>query len=359
MRRTRTLLADGRELIHFDRDSSPERRGADTRALPPRGAAPALRHDPLLDEWVSVAAHRSDRTFLPAADDCPLCPTRPGRATEVPSDDYDVVVLENRFPSFAGAPTAEPVPSGPFGQHPAWGRCEVVCFTPDHEASFADLDHERARLVVEAWADRTTELSATSGVEQVFVFENRGHAIGVTLSHPHGQIYGYPFVTPTTRTQLESAERHLAATGRNLYDDVVAAEVADGSRVVLTSGHWVAFVPFAARWPVEVHLYPRRRVPDLAALGPAERDDLADVYVDLLRRGDAFFGVPLPYVAGWHQAPVTWRRDLGALHLELFSVQRDVDRLKYLAGSESAMGAFVNDREPEAVAARLREVEGR
>ncbi len=159
-----------------------------------------------------------------------------------------------------------------------------------------------------------------------------------------------------TRTQLDSVSRHLAATGRNLYDDVVAAEIADGRRMVLGSDHWVGFVPFAARWPVEVHLYPRRRVPDLAALTDVERDDLADVYLDLLRRCDAFFGIPLPYVAAWHQAPVRERRELGALHLELFSVQRDVDRLKYLAGSESAMGAFVNDREPEAVAERLREV---
>jgi UDPglucose--hexose-1-phosphate uridylyltransferase len=355
MRRTQVLLADGRELIHFDSDSSAERDTEDKRDLEPRGDAPDLRHDPLLDEWVSVAAHRLGRTFLPSPDDCPLCPTRPGYLTEVPSDDYDVVVFENRFPSFVGSPTATTV-DGLFEQHPAWGRCEVVCFTPDHEASFADLDEERARLVIEAWADRTRELSATPGVEQVFVFETRGEAIGVTMRHPHGQIYAYPFLTPTTRAQLDSAARHLATTGRNLYDDIVAAELADGTRVVLQSEHWVAFVPFAARWPVEVHLYPRRRVADLADLADVERADLAHVYLDLLRRGDAFFGIPLPYIAAWHQAPVRDRRDLGALHLELFSVQRSADKLKFLAGSESAMGAFINDREPEAIAERLREV---
>jgi UDPglucose--hexose-1-phosphate uridylyltransferase len=355
MRRTNVPLADGRELIHFDDDSSPVRDVTDKRDLEPRGDAPDLRHDPLLDEWVSVAAQRLGRTFLPSPDDCPLCPSRPGYLTEVPSEDYDVVVFENRFPSFVGAPTESTV-DGLFEHHPAWGRCEVVCFTPEHEASFADLDHARARLVIEAWADRTAELSATAGVEQVFVFENRGEAIGVTMRHPHGQIYAYPFLTPTTRAQLDSASRHLAATGRNLYEDIVAAELADGSRVVLQSEHWVAFVPFAARWPVEVHLYPRRRVPDLAALTDTEREDLADVYLDLLRRGDAFFGIPLPYIAAWHQAPVHDRRDLGALHLELFSVQRSADKLKYLAGSESAMGSFINDREPEAIAERLREV---
>jgi UDPglucose--hexose-1-phosphate uridylyltransferase len=358
MRRTKVLLADGRELLHFDHDGAPERCEVDSRVLDPRGEAPALRHDPLLDEWVSVAAARLDRTFLPSAVDCPLCPSRDGNLTEVPSDDYDVVVFENRFPSFTGLPT-EPGSTGIFQEHSAWGRCEVVCFTPDHDSSFAALSVDRARLVVEAWADRVTELSATPGVEQVFVFENRGEAIGVTMHHPHGQIYAYPYVTPRTRAQLDSVRRHLDETGRNLYDDVVAAELADGRRVVLETEHWVAFVPFAARWPVEVHLYPRRRVPDLAALDEAQRDDLARVYLDLLRRGDAFFGIPLPYIAAWHQAPVQVDRELGALHLELFSVQRSADKLKFLAGSESAMGAFVNDREPESVAARLREVAGR
>ena len=357
MRRTQITLADGRELLHFDHDGAPERCRVDTRVLDPRGEAPALRLDPLLDEWVSVAAARLDRTFLPSAVDCPLCPSREGNLTEVPSDDYDVVVFENRFPSFTGLPT-EWGSTGVFQEHSAWGRCEVVCFTPDHDSSFAALGVERARLVVEAWADRVTELSATPGVEQVFVFENRGEAIGVTMHHPHGQIYAYPYVTPRTRVQLDSVRRHLDRTGRNLYDDVVAAELDDGRRVVLESEHWVAFVPFAARWPVEVHLYPRRRVPDLAALTSEERDDLAVVYLDLLRRGDAFFGIPLPYIAAWHQAPVRVDRELGALHLELFSVQRSVDKLKFLAGSESAMGAFVNDREPESVAARLREVAG-
>lgn len=355
MRRTTVRLADGRELLHYDHDGAAERCTEDSRTLDPRGEAPALRLDPLLDEWVSVAAARLDRTFLPSAVDCPLCPSSPGNPTEIPSHDYDVVVFENRFPSFTGLPT-EATTHALFQEHPAWGRCEVVCFTPEHDSSFAALTPERARLVVEAWADRTRVLSALPGVEQVFVFENRGEAIGVTMNHPHGQIYAYPYVTPRTRVQLDSARRHLERTGRNLFDDVVAAELSDGRRIVLETEHWVGFVPFAARWPVEVHLYPRRRVPDLAALGDAERDDLAVAYLDLLRRGDAFFGIPLPYIAAWHQAPVRIDRELGALHLELFSVQRSADKLKYLAGSESAMGAFVNDREPESVAARLREV---
>jgi UDPglucose--hexose-1-phosphate uridylyltransferase len=193
-------------------------------------------------------------------------------------------------------------------------------------------------------------------VEQVFPFENRGEEIGVTLGHPHGQIYAYPFVTPRTRRMLDSARRHHVRTGRNLFADVLAAEVADGRRIVARGTHWTAFVPAAARWPFEVHLYPHRQVPDLPALDDAERDDFAAVYSGVLRRFDALFDSPMPYIAAWHQAPVRTDRDLAYLHLELFSIRRSQQKLKYLAGSESGMGVFINDIPPERAAEMLREV---
>jgi UDPglucose--hexose-1-phosphate uridylyltransferase len=210
-------------------------------------------------------------------------------------------------------------------------------------------------LVVEAWVDRTLELSRLPHVEQVFCFENRGREIGVTLSHPHGQIYAYPFVTPRTRRMLDTARGHRERTWRNLFADVLDEERAAGVRVVVESQHWTAFVPAAARWPVEVHLYPRRHVADLPALTDDERDDFAEIYLDLLGRFEALFEVPLPYIAAWHQAPVRIDRDLAYLHLQVFSIRRAVDKLKYLAGSESGMGAFVTDVLPEDIARRLRE----
>jgi UDPglucose--hexose-1-phosphate uridylyltransferase len=209
---------------------------------------------------------------------------------------------------------------------------------------------------MEAWIDRTIELSLLPSVRQVFCFENRGQEIGVTLTHPHGQIYGYPFVTPRTSRMLEVAERHRQAEGGNLVDDVVAAERRAGTRVIGESEYWTAFVPVAARWPVEVHLYPKRRVPDLAALGPGHRADFGALYLDVLQRLDLLYGVPLPYISAWHQAPVGTGRDLLGLHLELFSIQRAAGKLKYLAGSESAMGAFIGDVVPEQTAERLRAV---
>lgn len=391
VRKTPTHLADGRDLIYFD-DSEPYLSGAATRRLdyprplPNRFApvvgpdgvprpvtGPEMRHDPLTGEWVVMAAHRMNRTFLPPADANPLAPARPGSAYsdgEVPAEDYDVVVFENRFPSLLAVPgqsTATRLLDGEelWPVRPAAGRCEVICFSPDPDGSLAGVGPRRMRTIIEAWADRTTELSALDGVEQVVCFENRGKEIGVTLHHPHGQIYAYPYLPARTAQMLARARAHRARTGRGLLRDVLEAELRSARRVVLESDHWVAYVPAAARWPVEVHLAPRRDVPDLPALDDAERADLAEVYLRVLQAADRFFvtgqgedarSVPLPYVAAWHQAPVRDGRADLRLFLQLFSVLRAPGKLKYLAGSESGLGAWISDTTPERIADRLREV---
>jgi UDPglucose--hexose-1-phosphate uridylyltransferase len=369
VKKTSTRMADGRELIYYDSRDDTVRDDPDRRPLDATATTSEIRYDPLLDEWVVIASHRQGRIYHPPADECPLCPSRDGRLSEIPAPDYDVVVFENRFPSLtttaAGAPDTV---TGTLPHHarPGNGRCEVVCFTSDHDSSFADLTPDQVGLVLEAWTDRTAELSALPGVEQVFCFENRGEEIGVTLGHPHGQIYAYPFVTPRTERMLASAAAHRRRTGRNLFDDLLAAERAEGDRVVIAGEHWTAFVPYAAHWPYEVHLYPNRRVGDLLALNDAERAEFCTVYLDLLRRFDLLFDTDgsgtnkTPYIAAWHQAPV--RSGLPgtggelALHMELFTIRRTVGKLKFLAGSESGMDVFINDVSPETAAKRLREV---
>ncbi|MGW1626489.1 galactose-1-phosphate uridylyltransferase [Streptomyces sp. NPDC002172] len=350
MKKTSTRLADGRELIYYDLRDDTVRDAVDRRPLERTHTTSEVRRDALLGDQVAIASHRQGRTYHPPADQCPLCPTKGDRLSEIPDSSYDVVVFENRFPSLAGDS----------------GRCEVVCFTSDHDASFASLTEEQARLVLDAWTDRTSELSHLPSVEQVFCFENRGEEIGVTLGHPHGQIYAYPFTTPRTALMLRSLAAHKEATGgENLFDAVLTRELAD-ERVVLEGEHWVAFVPYAAHWPYEVHLYPKRRVPDLLGLDEAARSEFPQVYLELLRRFDRIFGEgepPTPYIAAWHQAPfgtleefdgVT--RDDFALHLELFTIRRTSGKLKFLAGSESGMSVFINDVPPERAAERLREV---
>ncbi|KAF2779586.1 MULTISPECIES: galactose-1-phosphate uridylyltransferase [Streptomyces] len=350
MKKTSTRLADGRELVYYDLRDDTVRDAVDRRPLERTVTTSEIRRDPLLGDSVAVASHRQGRTYHPPADQCPLCPSRGDRLSEIPDSSYDVVVFENRFPSLAGDS----------------GRCEVVCFTSDHDASFADLSEDQARLVLDAWTDRTSELSHLPSVDQVFCFENRGAEIGVTLGHPHGQIYAYPFTTPRTALMLRSLAAHKDATGgENLFDSVLAEELS-GDRVVLEGEHWAAFVPYAAHWPYEVHLYPKRRVPDLLGLDEAARTEFPQVYLELLRRFDRIFGEgepPTPYIAAWHQAPfgqleefegVT--RDDFALHLELFTIRRTSGKLKFLAGSESGMNVFINDVPPERAAERLREV---
>ncbi|GGL01299.1 galactose-1-phosphate uridylyltransferase [Nocardia jinanensis] len=357
-------LADGRDLIYYDDADTrlgPERR-IDTRRLDPRPPTAVMRQDVLTGEWVSIAAARQARVVLPPADRDPLAPQTPDNPSEIP-DQYDVAVFENRSPSFGPALPGEvtgepPAPAGlgdiadiGFGrERVAVGRCEVVCFSPAHEGAFGDLTPSRARTVIEAWADRTAELSALPGVQQVFPFENRGKAIGVTLPHPHGQIYAYPYVTPRTARVLDSVRR----LGPDLFERVLDSERA-GGRVVLAGEWWTAFVPFAARWPIEVHLLPHRQIPDLAATDEAERDELATLYLRLLRGIDALYDDPTPYIAAWHQAPVHTGRDSVRLHLQLTSIRRGADKIKYLAGSESAMGAFIADIPPDAAAARIRD----
>jgi UDPglucose--hexose-1-phosphate uridylyltransferase len=367
-------LADGREIIYFDESPGQARAGVlDTRPLEPMPSdlslpESALRWDPLVGEWVVIAAQRQDRTFLPPPEACPLDPSAPGRQTEIPAPSYDVVVFENRFPSLRGAtpPPGELAEPGLMAVRPASGRCEVVCFTADHNSSFAQLSPARVRTVLEAWTDRSAELGAMPGIGEVYCFENRGEEIGVTLAHPHGQIYAFPFVTPRMRRMLELAREHAAGTGGNLFDDMVAAEVADGSRIVTRNEEWIAFVPAAARWPYEVMIFPARRVPDLAALDEAARDGFCGLYLDVLGRLDALFDAPMPYIAAWHQAPVkgegeagggageAGRREFG-LHLQVLSVRRAPGKLKYLAGTESGTGAWSNDIMPETAAQRLRE----
>jgi UDPglucose--hexose-1-phosphate uridylyltransferase len=355
-----TRLSDGRELIYFDdADTSlPPGRAPDARPPAPRPELPTLRQDPLTGEWISIAAARQNRAFLPPAELDPLAPSTPGNLTEVP-DNYDVAVFENKSPSFGpglpgpndGYSDADLDAIGLGRTLPGYGRCEVVCFGPQHTGSWADFSGSRARTVTEAWADRTAALSRVPGVRQVFVFENRGAEIGVTLHHPHGQVYAYPYVTPRTKNLLAS----IASYGPSLMGDILEFE-AKSERVLIEGEHFTVFVPFAARWPLEVHMLPHRHVPDLAATSAAERAEIADLYPRVLRALDRLYGTPTPYIAAWHQAPVHVGRAEIRLMLQVTSPRRAADKFKFRAGSETAMGAFIGDIEPETAAARLREV---
>ncbi|HET7465697.1 MAG TPA: galactose-1-phosphate uridylyltransferase [Candidatus Dormibacteraeota bacterium] len=313
---------------------------------------PELRFDVLRNEWVAYATERNDRTFLPT-DFCPLCPSGPGGRSEVPLDDFEVVVFENRFPAF-GPDRVNDRPVRP----PSTG-CEVIVYTPEHELTLAQLPPDRVKLLVDVWADRYSELGARPEVTYVYIFENKGEEVGVTLHHPHGQIYAMPFVPPFIAAELHAARERLSAGGGCLHCEQIERE-AGGPRSVFADDSMVAFVPDAARWPYEVHLYPRRHVPSIAALDDESRTQLAAALLRLTQAYDRHFGFSTPYVMAMHQAPTDGREWPEAhLHFEFYPPHRRPDRLKYLAGVELGAGTFVNDTRPEDTAAQLRQAASR
>ena len=294
---------------------------------------------------------------MPPADYCPLCPTKPGGfPTEVPEPTYDIVVFENRFPSLRTDP-APPAVEGTelYPVRPGIGVCEVVLYTPDHNATLAQAPVEQIDKLIRVWTDRFRDLGALEFVDYVFIFENKGEAIGVTLHHPHGQIYAYPFIPPRIATELEQSRKHHAGTGRCLLCDIVAEERRDGRRIVAENDSFVAYIPFFARWPYEVHVVARRHLQALTDLERSERRDLAAILKMTMVAYDRLFDMSFPYMMVIHQRPVDGA-DYGYyhFHIEFYPPLRTATKLKYLAGSETGAGMFINDTLPEQKAAELR-----
>jgi UDPglucose--hexose-1-phosphate uridylyltransferase len=316
------------------------------------------RYDPTTGEWTTIAAHRQDRTFLPPSDQCPLCPTRdPEHPTEIPRARYDFVVFDNKFPSLRRDAPAPVTPAGGvYDVAPSRGAAEVVVYSDDHELKLVDMPPERIARLVDVWADRYAELGRRDEVAYVFVFENKGEAMGVTLNHPHGQIYAYPDIPPRPLRELTAALEYHDRHGTCVFCDVVARERVDGVRVVVGNESVVAYVPFWARYPYEVHVAMRRHAASLLDLTQPERLRLAEVLHTVLTAYDNLFGFSMPYVMSMHQAPTDdgqWQH-VSHLHVELTPPHRTATKLKYLAGSELGGGAYMNDTVPERTAAELR-----
>jgi UDPglucose--hexose-1-phosphate uridylyltransferase len=297
-----------------------------------------IRRNELRGEPVVYAIDRQERTFLPARTHCPLCPTRPGGpATEIPVEAFEIAVFENRFPAF---------------QAPA-GAAEVVVYTDDHDSSLGVLAPERVEALMWVWRHRYGELGAREDVHYVLIFENRGVEVGVTLHHPHGQIYGYPFTPPVAQLELAADARLGGCAPCALLE----RELSDGRRVLHEDEWVVVYVPHAARWPYEAHVVMRAHRPSLLDCSAPELAALARALRLLVRGYDALFERPFPYVMVVHQAPTgpAVTPPGGHLHVEFYPPLRTAEKLKYLAGSEQGAGTFISDVLPEESAARLRE----
>jgi UDPglucose--hexose-1-phosphate uridylyltransferase len=357
MDRHRHVRPDGRYLLLYARDGDMPSSLSEIPELARDADRIELRRNPLCDEWVIISTGRQERTFLPPTEYCPLCPTRPSAAvaTEIPAADFEIAVFENRFPGFRPDAPEVSDDSAEMRRARAAGFCEVVVYSADHDATLASLTDAHARALIDVWADRYDELCARPEVAYVFVFENRGAEIGVTLTHPHGQIYAFPFIPPHVAREHAAASVHHERSGRCIVCDAVRQERDDGRRVVAEADGFLAYVPFAARVPYEVHVAPVAHRASLLDLDDGERSALARIVSLLQRTYDALWQRPMPYTMSMHQrASDGVDRPGDHLHIEFLPPYRSRDRLKHLAGVETGAGTFINDTAPEEKAAELR-----
>ena len=336
--------ADGRTVYLYGERAHPLPAIGEGEGAP--AAHPHLRWHPLRREWVVYAAHRQERTFLPPSEFCPLCPTRSGGfPTEIPFDDFEVAVFENRFPAFVSRAPAPPDLG--LRTAPAEGVCEVVVYTPEHDGSVATLSQARRELLIRVWGDRYQELYARGGTQFVLPFENRGEPVGATLHHPHGQIYTYPFVPPILQDEVTAFR-----SGRVLLDLV---EHVGDTYTVVEDARVIAMVPPFARYPYEVWILPKAPRSGPWQFDNAEVASFARTLGEVVSRYDALFHKPFPYVMVLHAAP-KGENDSFHFHVEFYPPLRTAEKLKYLAGTELGAGTFIVDALPEETARVLRQV---
>jgi UDPglucose--hexose-1-phosphate uridylyltransferase len=329
------------------------------------------RWHPLRREWVIVSSHRGDRPWQgervggappralpPYVPDCYLCPGNV-RSSGLRNDRYTgVFVFDNDHPCVGPeAPTELAAPAGMYRNIPAAGRARVVCFTPRHDLTLAQLPAAEVLGLLKELQAQYRELGARPEVRHVLVFENKGEVVGVSNPHPHCQIYATNFVFNTIAVETEAQAAHLAEHGRPLFQDILDAEEADGRRLLVRGRQAVSFIPYFARYPYETFVAPRATHPSLADLSASELADFAAVLRETLIRLDNLWRISFPYVMVLHQAPTDGSPHAGFhFHIQIHPPLRKPGLLKYLAGPEIGGGNFLNDAAPEETAAELQAV---
>lgn len=327
------------------------------------------RWHPLRREWVTITSHRQSRPWSGAdaaqtrhdqpryVDDCYLCPGNARVSGEQNEDYASVFVFDNDHPSFSGAAASLTPAPGIYENAAASGLCRVVCYSPDHSQTMAELSVEGVDRVLACWGEQTRELSARDDVSSVLIFENKGEIVGVSNPHPHGQIYAPSFVFPTIETEAESMRAYSNEKGGELFSAIIRTELEDGQRIVAESDCAVAFLPWFARFPYELYVAPKRPVGFIFELGDDERLSLAGVLSEALIRLDNLWQQSFPYMLVLHQAPCDGRdTDHYHCHIQIHPPLRGPGLQKFLAGVETGGGHFLNDTDPDDKAAELRAV---
>ena len=326
------------------------------------------RWHPLREEWVIVAAHRQDRPWSgetvkhhngprpPYVEDCYLCPGNARVSGRVNPQYAGVFVFDNDHPCVGmNAPAPPAVAPGVYQNRSAQGIARVVCYSPRHDLSLAQLKICEIEGLIAAWQREYVDLGGRPGIDHVLIFENKGEVVGVSNPHPHCQIYATNFVFKTIETEVQASRRYLTETGRTLFSEIIAAEQRDAQRIIAENETAIAFLPYFARYAYEVFVAPKHPHQHIASLSDAEARDLAEVLKDTVVRFDNLWQMPFPYVMPLHQAP-TNGGDYRSLHfhIEFHPPLRRPNLLKYLAGPEIGGGNFLSDTSPEEKAAELR-----
>ncbi|MEE1018238.1 MAG: galactose-1-phosphate uridylyltransferase [Acutalibacteraceae bacterium] len=310
-----------------------------------------LRWHPLIEDWIMIASHRQNRPQMPK-DWCPFCPG----SGKVP-DQFDVYEYDNDFPALSQNPPApDDVATDFFKVKPAYGKCEVILYSPNHTITLPELPVDHIGKLVDLWVERFNAIKADENIKYVFIFENRGEAVGVTMPHPHGQIYGYSVTPKKIQLELDSSKKYYDEKGKCLFCDMLDNETKEQDRIIFENEHFTVFLPFFCEYPYGVYIMPKRHVGTIAEFTDAEKQDFAKTLKETSGMLDSLFDIKFPYMMCMHNAPVN-SEDTSKhyhFHVEFFPPMRSADKIKFNASSETGCWAHCNPTAPEEKAKELR-----
>ena len=310
-----------------------------------------LRWNPFVKDWVMIASHRQNRPQMPK-DWCPFCPG----SGKVP-DEFTVYKYDNDFPALSqNPPIPDDVETRIYKTKPAYGKCEVVLYSPEHTVTLPELPVPHIRELVDLWENRFVEISSDENIKYVFIFENRGAAVGVTMPHPHGQIYGYSVVPKKIELEMESCKEHFEENGRCLICDMLEDEVNDGRRIIIENEDFITYLPFFCEYPYGVYIAAKRHFQNLTQMTDREKDNLAKILKETSGMLDNLFDYTFPYMMCMYQNPVNGEdaSDFYHFHIAFYPPMRSAEKIKFNASSETGAWAHCNPTAPEEKAEELR-----
>lgn len=315
-----------------------------------------LRWHPLTKDWVMIASHRQNRPQMPK-DWCPFCPG----SGKVP-EKFDVYEYDNDFPALSqNPPTPDDVANDFFKVADSYGKCEVILYSPEHTVTLPELSVDHISKLVDLWIERFNEIKKDEKIKYVFIFENRGEVVGVTMPHPHGQIYGYSFVPKKLQLEVESAKEFKEEKGKCIFCEMLEQEQKAESRIVFETEHFTVFLPFFCEYPYGVYIMSKRHIGNIAEFTDEEKADFARVMKETTGMLDSLFDYKFPYMMCMHNAPVNGEdtSEYFHFHVEFFPPMRSAEKQKFNASSETGAWAHCNPTAPEEKAKELREAHKR